>query len=275
MIQIEINGRLGNHLFQYAFGISASRQLGTRFSFKNEDRLEIDEYFELPSYKRGFLKIPFLIRLYDRVKSMIDTTRNVVVLDEYQTQVDLKDNVTYRGHFQSYDFFKEHEQLVRREFTIKEQFTKDFNSRYGDIFSTNEVIGVHIRRGDYLDVHLPELGSKGLQLPISYYRKCLKEICSNKNSIVYFASDDIEFVKKQFENKPNYIFSTNELIIDFIALSSVDKLITSNSSFSWWAGFLNQRCQKVYAPKHHLGFKVGKTVPAGIMYEGFDWVDVY
>lgn len=133
---------------------------------------------------------------------------------------------------------------------------------------------MHIRRGDYLDVHLPKLGNKGLQLPLTYYKQHIQKLITDK-TLVFFTSDDIDYVKEKFDNNEHHYYSEENEIIDLIALTHADQMIMSNSSFSWWAAFLNKKKdKKIIAPKFYLGFKVDKEVPEGIMYDGFDWVNV-
>jgi hypothetical protein len=92
---------------------------------------------------------------------------------------------------------------------------------------------------------------------------------------VLFVSDDIAFAKKEFGTKENYFFENNEEIIDFQILLNADILIIANSTFSWWAAWLNNKAGKViYAPNYFLGFKVKKFSPAGIKVDSWNWIDV-
>ena len=99
-------------------------------------------------------------------------------------------------------------------------------------------VSIHIRRTDYL-----KSGSIHEVLDISYYSKAIEYIKSKiNNPIIYIFSDDKEFIEK--------IFSTNETKIlnhsfedkdffDFLAISRCQHHIIANSTFSWWAAFLN------------------------------------
>jgi hypothetical protein len=92
---------------------------------------------------------------------------------------------------------------------------------------------------------------------------------------VVFVSDDIEFAKKTFGLNTNYYFEQNDEITDFQILLNAQELVIANSSFSWWAAWLNRQNNKVvYAPKYYLGFKVNKYYPAGINVNDWNWIDV-
>ena len=274
MIEVEIHGRFGNHLFQYAFALAMSKELNTTFKFANVHRLKMDKIFNLISYRKPLLhkneNVSIQIeKLYDHFlkrRKVIEADNDINIIPE--------DNVRYRGFYQCHKYFAKYEKEVRNEFRFKPKFIQKFEKNFGDLYRENEIIAVHVRRGDYLDVNLPELGSKGAQLPFSYYEKYLNEILDESKKVV-FLSDDIEAVKNHFGESDQFIFSGSDYITDFIALMKADELIISNSSFSWWAAYLNTKeGKKVIAPKYHLGFKVKKEIPHGIMFEGFDWVDV-
>lgn len=274
MIEVEIHGRFGNHLFQYSFALAMSKELNTTFKFVNTHRLEMDKVFDLISYRKSLIhknehvsiRIEKLSDHFLKRKKVIEVDNDINFIPE--------DNVRYRGFYQCQKYFAKYDKEVRNEFRFKSKFIQKFENKYGDLYHYNKIIAIHIRRGDYLEVDLPELGPKGVQLPFSYYEKYLNELLDESKKVV-FLSDDIEAVKNHFGESDQFIYSGSDHITDFIALMKADELIISNSSFSWWAAYLNTNdYKKVIAPKYHLGFQVKNEIPRGIMYEGFDWVDV-
>ena len=275
MIEVEIHGRFGNHLFQYAFAYAMARQFNSPFKFRYSYRQSLDEIFELPSFKKPLLqKIKRLSGSIDhRMDQFFDKSNEVIQVKDIE-HFTPQQNTRYKGFYQSYQFFSNYEKEIRQEFKFKKSHLDEFQNKFGELFSTKKILGVHIRQGDYLKINMPDLGNPGLQLPIQFYKENIEKLL-DKNTVVFFASDDIEFVKQEFGENDPYYFSSEDMIMDFIALTKAHQLIISNSSFSWWAGFLNeQKNKQVIAPKYHLGFKVKKEIPKGIMYEGFDWTDV-
>ena len=77
-----------------------------------------------------------------------------------------------------------------------------------------------------------------------------------------------------FQNLPNVSLEENSEIIDFQLIMNADIAIIANSSFSWWAAYLNAKEHKiVYAPKYWLGFKVDKEIPEKIMSVNWNWIN--
>ena len=63
-----------------------------------------------------------------------------------------------------------------------------------------------------------------------------------------------------------------DAISDFIQLMTSSYLIISNSSFAWWAAFLNVHENPIIiAPKNWVGYHVNLEYPKGIMNQSFLW----
>jgi len=90
----------------------------------------------------------------------------------------------------------------------------------------------------------------------NYYKNALDEIFNklkNKDSIIenpkiIIFSNDIEWAKKYFEwiNLPMTTrFEKNSTIEDLYLMSRCYNNITANSTFSWWASWLNKHNDKI------------------------------
>ncbi len=82
---------------------------------------------------------------------------------------------------------------------------------------------------------------------------------------IVIVTDDKENIKNKLTSVKNKIIVSDNEIVDFQILMHADKLIISNSSFAWWAAFLNKKNAKVFAPQYWIGFKVKKEYPSGII----------
>jgi len=270
MIGITIDCRLGNQLFQYAFIRALSQQLNTPF-FVNEAMMDFTAagYFELDGYHptaNFWNKLFFKLRYGSPFKSLQSISLDHYREDEFAA---LQDGRIYRGYFQSEIFFKNILSAIPAYIKVKERHAARFKKKYAQVFADGPVVAVHIRRGDYLDLNSwweENLGSSDLTLPVSYYRQCLGQIGDLGKYRVIFVSDDIEFVRLNFADVKNAIFAGDDLMMDFQVLMNADICIVANSSFAWWAAFLNPKTGKrVYCPRYWLGFKMCKEYPAHII----------
>lgn len=268
MVGVLFNGRLGNQLFQFYFLLYLkSRKKNTLFFFPNPHHAKIAKYFDLGPFRNLTLNS----KIYSVVTRLIPRIIkfNEVYIQNIQVpkEVDVKDYTIYKGFFQS-DWYLKHTPEPFK-IRIKEKYANSFRKLYGDIFDKEKTIAVHIRRTDYLNY-----GKRDISLPIGYFKKRLASIPDIDSYRVFFLSDDVEFVKNAIEEKPNFIFSNHDEITDFQIIKNADIAIISNSSFSWWACYLSDKDNKVYAPKNWFGFRLGKEHPKGIMTDRFTWCEV-
>ena len=139
---------------------------------------------------------------------------------------------------------------------------RDILNYFGDNTKDDDMVSLHIRRGDYLS-----LENYNYNLDMSYYRDALSIV--NKKNVVIF-SDDIEWCINNFNDYANRddeyniyyvsskIFSKEELAsgatsvaaIEFVLMSMFKHNIIANSYFSLWASFISYyKTKMVVAPK--------------------------
>lgn len=186
-------------------------------------------------------------------------------------------NLTIRGYFQSAKYYDHR----------KTEILELFHGYYPEVeinvqewfkgIDKNKTISIHIRRTDYV-----KLSNVHPIQPIDYYQKALDTIAEklhksldellNEYTLLVF-SDDLTWCKNNdfFKTKQNIRFVDNNLsrdlnaIIDLYVMSQCKHNIIANSSFSWWASYMNQNQDKiVIAPKNWFG-------PKGPNY----WQDIY
>lgn len=270
MVGINVQCRLGNQLFQYAFIKALAERFHTSF-YLNEKIVPLiaADYFDLEGYNPTQNKLnKFLLKLEsgNLIKKL-----NATDIDTYSEAVSnaLTNHTIYSGYFQSELFFKDIAAKIPGYIRIKKEHSDKFQAQYQGTFTNNRTIAVHIRRGDYLNLNdwwATNLGSNNLSLPTSYYLNCLEQIPEYKNHKIIFVSDDIGFARTEFAHIPNAEFSQSDMITDFQIIMNADVCILSNSSFAWWAAYLNPKKNKViYCPQYWLGFKVHKEYPENII----------
>ena len=131
-----------------------------------------------------------------------------------------------------------------------------------DVVGNDEVVSIHIRRGDYLQSpnHHPVIS-------LNYCMKAIKQFPRDYKVVVF--SDDINWCKTEafFGDKFKFIEGQTD-IEDFYLMSMCVNNIICNSSFSWWAAWLNSNPDKiVIAPMDDRWF--------GPAYDHFDTKDLY
>ena len=67
----------------------------------------------------------------------------------------------------------------------------------------------------------------------------------SEDSTYLFFSDDIDWCKKNFDQDNIIFVEAEEDIVDFYLISMCNGVILSNSSFSWWAAWLNNKNKRI------------------------------
>jgi hypothetical protein len=259
-------GGLGNQMFQYAFGRHLQERNKTELKFDTSE-------FELTSGGPGFVPRKYdldifgiaveiaskeeVSRLRDRVGvPLVDRTLDRVlgrkksyvfelpIFNFVEERYNAPDNTYFEGYWQSEKYFADVEPIIRREFTIREPLQPNSSDLIGEIQSSNSVC-VNVRRGDFVtnDRH----GWYG----IDFFAKgeaILNERMSDH--CFYVFSDDIDWCIENLRFERPATFVSHEYagrkFQDYLRLMAACKhFIIPNSSFAWWAVWLNQSSEKV------------------------------
>jgi len=289
MIAVRLQGRLGNQLFQYAFALYAAGQLNTPFYLDQYlERSSIHQYFDIDTNKA---------EAFSLYLSSISGFRNIfnfrgrrffnravnnyygLKIKEYpfaniDPEIDLEDNTLYIGYFQSAYFAGAIKQLLRKKLSLKKNHTDNFNKKFNTLYRDKNIVTIHIRQTDFKALGHLNLGADDLSLPLSYYKNALTAISKDINTHYIFISDSPEFVEQNFGDVTPKIISRESEITDFQHMLNADICITSNSTFSWWAAWLNIKAnKKVYCPKYYMGFHLKQQVPQNIYPANWNQID--
>ena len=137
--------------------------------------------------------------------------------------------------FQSEKYFSDYRDDLKSEFRLRDP-------KYPEKLD-DEYIGIHVRRGDYLNHPLVHPTCS-----MQYYEEGLASL---PDKPVKVFSDDREWCVKNFKGDRFHI-STANFIEDFELMSKCSYNIIANSSFSWWAAWLSDS-KKVIAPSTWFG----------------------
>jgi hypothetical protein len=120
--------------------------------------------------------------------------------------------------------------------------------RYMFQCSSQRLLAVHFRRGDYLALSSLNLGP-------DYYVAALRRFPPSEWALLIF-SDDISYCKKLtlFSGYSVEFSDAKSDVLDMAIMSLCDGLIAANSSFSFWGGLLGARPGRpVVCPRQFFG----------------------
>ncbi len=262
MIIVRLQGGLGNQMFQYA--------LGRSLAIKNKDKLKLDinsynpskisqRDYQLNNFNIQADVIPrdknfYLSRLIYKVSKLFKSKGLEKNYNFDKEILDLKGDVILDGFWQSYKYFNEYNEIIKKDFTLNHLSDKVLKLIH-EIKEKNSVC-LHIRRGDYVGNSFHPVKD------FSYYENGLKEIeKKGKIDCVYvFDRDDIEWCKKNLKFNYPTVFVDADINSDIsvaetlIIMSTCKHFVLANSSFSWWGAWLSNNPSKlVICPKQWFG----------------------
>jgi len=159
------------------------------------------------------------------------------------------ENTIYEGYFQSEKYFFHNKKLINELFKPTEYINQRIQNKYENILNDSHV-AIHVRRGDYVklaDHHY------NLAETTRYYEDAMQKF---KNHKFVFFSDDIKWCMSHFGSEHLYIDGEID-VIQMYLMSYFKNIIIANSTFSWWAAWLEHahNNKNVLAPKQWFGFK--------------------
>jgi len=269
MISCNLHGGLGNQLFQIYTTIAYASQTNKKFFFLNVKELKsclTDRY----TYWDSFLKRlkPFLtdFELINKDNLLIIREKEFTY-DPLPLPLSISEKKTkiLQGYFQSYKYFDDYLQTINRLLKI-DDIKVDLTNKYRKLINDDLPVSMHFRLGDYKKK--PE---HYLILSIDYYKVALNYILltNSVTKVLYFCEEqDLEDVKTTISILETEFSNIKFLRADpeledweqLILMSLCRNNIIANSTFSWWAGYLNiYRQKKVVYPATWFGPKLQKT----------------
>ena len=184
---------------------------------------------------------------------------------------------TIIGDFESLDYLPESSE-VKKLLIFPRTKSQKFLDLEGEILnSVDPIVAVHIRLTDYL--HLS--GIYGV-LSQTYYSSS-KEITEHhfRKPKYWLFSDDANAAKKEYSSVFHFsrVVGPDDLVeeIEVLELMSLcHGLISANSTFSWWAGYLatiNREDAFVCAPRHYKNFEKIDLYSTGLHVKNWSIVD--
>ena len=246
-------------MFQYAAG----RNLSARFGLP----LFLDTSWHLSPYARSRKRPPFHLDKYnikahilspdtvldsdeitDTDEFFINQLKNIKILSEEEINLadiaEIDEIVYLAGFWQSAAYFSECSGLLNKE--LRPRDLSGIAELEKEILSTDSV-AIHVRRGDYLVNQ-----DRFPVLPPAYYDAAIRKL--GKNHTFYIFSDDTDWCRNHWHDRDYLVIEGNSPSEDLYLMSLCRNIVIANSSFSWWAAWLNNSGDKrVIAPRDWIG----------------------
>ncbi|CRL16306.1 alpha-1,2-fucosyltransferase [Phaeobacter italicus] len=252
MIITRLHGRLGNQMFQYAAGRALADRAGVPLALDSRGAilrgegvltrvfdLELADPVHLPPLKQTN---PLRYAIWRGIGQKVGAKpyfRRERGLGYNPAFEDWGDNSYLHGYWQSQKYFQNSAERIRSDFTFP-AFSNQQNAEMAARIAESTAISLHVRRGDYLTFAAHVLCDQ------AYYDAALAKVLDGLQGdpIVYVFSDDPQWAKD------NLSLPCEKVVVDFNGpetdfedmrlMSLCQHNIIGNSSFSWWAAWLNQ-----------------------------------
>jgi hypothetical protein len=251
MLSCNLQGGLGNQLFQIYTTIAHAELTNSRFFFSPIRELK-GSVTDRHTYWDTFLTNmkPFLLD-----PELIDKANLVIVREKGFTYNPLSINNLSKirilsGYFQSYKYFDSYFQTINRLLKI-DTLKVNLTNKYLKLVNEDKPISMHFRLGDY-----KRLPNHYVILNAEYYKAALARILEKHTEtiVLYFCEEpDLEEVDIMIQNMrkefPDLTFLRPDPGLEdweqLILMSLCKHNIIANSTFSWWGAYLNTSREKI------------------------------
>lgn len=254
MITTNLTGNLGNHMWQY----SVLRSIAEYNNFEWGINPSPTHDYHKGMNQMYFMEVDFGKEIFG-IKNQIfenwiyvtheNENINVTITDE--NLLKLKDETIILGKdgalgaiLQSEKYFELCNSKVENWFKIKKEYEVLYEEkmRQMNIVLDDDVCVINFRGGEYRGI--PKVVCRK-----EYWRDSIEIMKKNNPNMKFIIiTDDISFAKSYmpFDIDAYHV----DIGFDFYVLNKCKWSIISNSSFGWWASWLNSNSKKILAPKY-------------------------
>ncbi len=274
MIIIQMAGGLGNQMFQYALykqltGMGKTVKMDDEAGFREDaqrnpalaafgiayERASRQEIEEMTDSSMAFTA---------RVRRKLFGRQRRAYFEEnkcFQPKIFDWDDIYLEGYWQSEKYFRDVGNLLKKEFSLESVRRNRDNGyglseeaeRYLNRIEQGESVSVHVRRGDYLLPQNQDLF--GNICTDMYYENAVKKMMESRpDCTFYLFTNDNQWAAERLRERKDFPIVLVELpgnrdYETLMLMSRCRHNILANSSFSWWASYLNDNPDKqVIAP---------------------------
>jgi hypothetical protein len=246
LISCNLMGGLGNQLFEAAHTLSQG--------WKHNREVVFIPRSWTPGQGRGAENyINNVFRNLKFVDNLEGFTRVTEGPFEYSEVNPVEENTVFDGYFQSTKNWFGFDDQIREIFQPSQEVIDELRSKYPQL-NQPKTLSIHVRRGEYLQ--FPEIHPT---ISVEYIQEALK-IIGEYSTVFLFTEDESrwpgsrDFVMNNF-SFPNVVFPNEDQDWKELYLMGLcENHIISNSTFSWWATFLNKnKNKKIVCPSRWFG----------------------
>ena len=264
MISVCLQAGLGNRMFCYAFALGLKAKGydvyvdETSFhprSFMTYEDIKLDKIFPQISFKPtpvGYFPFCFTKGRKGRLFRLLSTlllSKKYIIESAFDFLPNIGDEITDKccliGLWQTSKYFDYCEDEVKRQFEFC-PFDEEKNIQVASKMKSENSVSIHVRKGnDYKD----SLWNN--TCPPDYYKKAIQYIKQQiPNPVFYVFTDNKEWVKENILGIKYEIIDWNPTqgsrnYRDMQLMSCAKHNIIANSSYSWWAAYLNPNPSKI------------------------------
>jgi len=171
------------------------------------------------------------------------------------------------GYFQSWRRFDHYRDKLLELLAPSESVLSNLKQKYGELLSHPNSVGIHVRTFARW-LHEEKMHSF---VGLEYYQRAMDRFPPDTLFVIF--SDRINWSKKHFSKleKSCVFIESNDEIEDFFLMSMMKHQIIPNSTFSWWAAYINRNPDKIviapeqwapFAPSNEFYLPDWQLVPA-------------
>ncbi len=259
-IIVQLQGGLGNQLFQYATARALAHQhqipllLDQSWFTKTYDDvtprelllpilntkgalISLDSPPKRPKRIRRILQKLWPINPYvyfEQSPYYFDSS--LLKAPTFKTQ-----NLYLMGYWQSYRYFESIKKILQSEVSPKSPLDAHYQNYLNQIKASNSAM-IHVRRGDY--VHLASAAKVHGFIGLDYYQQGMEALLHKNPETQFFVfSDDLDWVRSNLPHQDKITFiksleKSDAVIQELELMTHCQNHLIANSSLSWWAAWL-------------------------------------
>lgn len=249
-VSCRLQGGLGNQLFQIFATLNYAIRYRRRFVFLNTPRLLVGT--PRPTYWNTLFQrlSPVLVPHWNAPRLLPEAQLSYYPLAKPPPH----ETTVLVGYFQSEHYFAENYEMIGRILQLDAQRDLVLQETVTDLRPAPGCISLHFRLSDY-----KQLPNHYVLLPVHYYARALSHVLScitnaESASVMYFCEDQdvaevlekIAWLQTLFPALPFRRGGQDRADWQqLLLMSACTHNIIANSTFSWWAAYLNKTPNKI------------------------------